>query len=306
MMKSSRILLIGGIVVLVLIILLFVGTSKAFFQESISIFLPLVQNNYPKPTPVATIIVPPTPPGMVLVPAGEFQMGCDSSNTTQSCIISELPLHTVYLDEFYIDKYEVTNEQYSLCVAAGACQPPGINSSETRPSYYDNPAYANYPVLMIWWYWAEDYCTWLDKRLPTEAEWEKAARGSSDTRMFPWGNTQPNCKLANLTDSKTEVGCVGDTNEVGSYPEGVSPYGALDMIGNVSEWVSDWYDEDYYSSYPPDAWPPNPTGPRTYTSDKSFRGGAYWNYWYEARTSMRDYGFIDQWGDIGIRCVKSP
>jgi serine/threonine-protein kinase len=172
---------------------------------------------------------------LIYIPAGKFNMGYGTGNADES------PAHDVMLDDYWIDRTEVTNGQYALCVEAGVCAPPISNGSFARTDYYNNAVYEDYPVIYVNYEQAQDYCEWAGRRLPTEAEWEKAARGT-DGRIYPWGNTAPSPNLLNFNRN------VGDTSAVGSYPNGASPYGVMDMAGNVVEWVADWYDARYYNS----------------------------------------------------------
>ena len=244
----------------------------------------------------------------ILIPAGEFVMGsteeevdaalemCNASygDCERSWFADEQPQHTVYLDDYYIDKYEVTTARYQACVDAGACDAPQASSSDTRESYFGNPEYADYPVIKVTWFQAEAFCAWEGKRLPTEAEWEKAARGT-DGRTYPWGNEAPDAGLLNYDEN------VGDTTPVGSYPAGASPYGALDMAGNVWEWVNDWYGEDYYRQSPRD----NPPGPAT-GAYRVLRGGSWGGSDYDVRSARRINYFPVNWGySSGFRCVRS-
>jgi formylglycine-generating enzyme required for sulfatase activity len=179
---------------------------------------------------------------MVCVPEGEFLMG--SHDGDPGAYEIEKPRHMVYLDAFWIDKYEISNTQYGRCVEAGVCDAP--RCEQGSPTYGD-ASKPDHPVQCVDWEEAKTYSAWVGGRLPTEAEWEKACRGT-DHQIYPWGNSAPDCSKANYSD------CTGDwnvVNPVGSYPEGASPYGALEMAGNLGEWVADWSVADYYSNSPP-------------------------------------------------------
>ena len=226
---------------------------------------------------------------LVYVPAGRFIMGSNDGEN------DERPAHEVYLDAYWIDKYEVTNAQYRYCVSAGKCDKP---SNKLYYEYYDNPGYANHPVVDVSWRNANDYCTWAGRRLPSEAEWEKAARGT-DGRTYPWGNGSPSASLLNYNFNKRDTTV---TTAVGSYPNGVSPYGALDMAGNVWEWVADWYDASYYSKSPVG----NPTGPSA-GEDRVWRGGSWASNDSDVRSTTRGEIFpiyLNQ--TCGFRCAASP
>lgn len=225
------------------------------------------------------------------VPAGPFLMGSDRNDA--NALAYEWPQRTVTLDAFWIDETEVTNGQYALCVAAGRCVPPISLRSATRPNYYSDPAYANHPVIYVNWAEARDYCAWAGRRLPTEAEWEKAARGL-DGALYTWGNSAPSLARANFNRARS------DTAAVGSYADSASPFGALDMAGNVYEWVNDWYLGAYYAEAPET----NPLGPTTGTL-RVLRGGAWNSEGREIRAASRySYGPTRRENFIGFRCAR--
>ncbi len=228
---------------------------------------------------------------MVFIPTGEFLMG--SKQGESGAYDDEYPQHMVYLDAYWIDQIEVTNAQYSLCVMAGDCQRPSSTKSATRNSYYGNAKFANYPVIYVSWDDAQAYCAWAGGRLPSEAEWEKAARGT-EGRIYPWGNQTPNCNLANY------IRCASDISPAGSLPGGASPYGLFDMAGNVYEWVADWYSETYYASSPAS----NPIGPPS-GQTRVMRGGA-WNYASRVvRVANRGGGVpVNRLSGVGFRCSR--
>lgn len=249
------------------------------------------------PLPTATIVTTPTPGlgamisgrdgmSMVYVPEGEFTMGSDMNPDEQ-------PIHQVALDAYWIDQTEVTNAMYRGCVAANQCRPLNHISSNSRDSYFYDPNFSNYPVVHVSWNDASDYCAWAGRRLPTEAEWEKAARGAHGN-LYPWGNEDPNSTLINLD--------LIDTTAAGQYPAGASFYCAFDMAGNVWEWVSDRYGESYYTDSPSS----NPTGPEE-GAFRVLRGGSWFHLDGSDRSSER-YHNSDRFNSnkIGFRCAVTP
>lgn len=202
---------------------------------------------------------------LVFIPAGEFIMGSEANNMDADR--DETPSHIVFIDSFWMDKTEVTNAMYGQCISTGACAPPAQTKFHTMPEY------SNHPVLGVSWEQASAYCHWAGRRLPTEAEWEKAARGT-DGRRYPWGDTFDATKT-NLSSNYP--------SPVGSFPQGSSPYGVMDMAGNVFEWTATWGDRGYV-----------------------VRGGAWTKYYFRGRVSDRGTqltpDFINY--DIGFRCVR--
>ncbi len=246
----------------------------------------------------------------VYVPSGEFIMGAEdfyARRTTEGGrAYPELPVNTLFLEAYWIDKYEVTNSQYGLCLKAGACPEVHLSSSETRSDYFGNPEFSNYPVIWVTWHMARAYCEWAGRRLPTEAEWEKAARGT-DGRMYPWGNEPLSGEKANFCD----INCprtianpnyddgYADTSPVGSYSDGASPFGAMDMAGNVWEWTS-----TLIQPYPYNA--DDGREDQEVWGERVWRGGPWSNGTWWMRSSLRYRSSPDYWGvNLGFRCASS-
>jgi formylglycine-generating enzyme required for sulfatase activity len=272
-------------------------------------------------TPVISTatLVPPTdtPPStaadMVHVPAGEFIMGSPQGEGSDD----EHPQHTVYLDAFYIDKYEVTNAQFAQFLNEQGNQEedgvtwldiedPDCRITERGGQYQPKSGYSDHPVNEVSWYGARAYCEWAGKRLPTEAEWEKAARGT-DGRTYPWGNAfdgsrvnfcDRNCEY-DWKDTGADDG-YARTAPVGSYPAGASPHRALDMAGNVCQWVADWYDTGYYANSPES----NPRGPAS-GDYRVIRGSSWYDDAAYVRAAYRYRDYPDATDhSVGFRCAR--
>jgi len=247
-------------------------------------------------------VAEPCPPDMRYVPCGPFLMGAPDAGGAED----EHPEHIVRVSAFCIDRFEVTNRQYAECVHAAACDPPYSPASATRPAYYSDDAFADYPVVHVDWPFARTFCAWRGKRLPSEAEWEKAARGgcelaspttcgTEDELWYPWGDTGPACSSANFS------GCGGDTAVVGTHGAGTSPYGVEDAAGNVAEWTGDWYEVDGYASCATGC--TDPRGP-TDGASRVIRGGAWSDPADGLRVSKRDARPSSFAGDgVGFRCA---
>lgn len=239
---------------------------------------------------------------MVLIPAGEFTMGSTREEakyifelnpriSSEDWFYDEQPSHQVYLDSFYLDKYEVTNKEFKKFVNETGYIPKG--KWEKICSAYENSDHL--PAVGLTWLDANSYAKWSGKRLPTEAEWEKAVRGGKDGFIYPWGNKVDTTK-ANLQNSN-------GPKPVGSYPS--NGFGIYDMVGNAQEWCSDWYSADYYQKSPYQ----NPRGPKNGDYHVVRGGSWYLNYLFYARCAFRTYvdtaytSIIDV---VGLRCAYSP
>jgi len=299
--------------------------SKTLTGQSVVaniIYTPTPSATASNSTPLPTEITDTQGVTMHLVPEGGFTMGSSVANAYEICTLfqeheialscskddylHEAPTHDVGLSNYYMDVYEVSNAQYAACVTEGKCVPPLLLDSNMYSNYYGREYFTNYPMINVNWQMAETYCEWRGARLPTEAEWEKAAHGINQS-THPWNSYNASWDLfdpdfyinkANVYLGSINSGGQKDTIEVDKNPAGVSPYGMYNMAGNIAEWVADWYAADYYSESPST----NPQGPDSGTY-KVVRGGSFYNY--EIRTTARfffdpaDYEIY-----IGFRCAK--
>lgn len=259
---------------------------------------------------------------MVLVPAGSFQMGGLAEDAFLECQLfrtdcergsfeNEEPIHSVTLDAFFMDQFEITNEQYAVFLNATGNQEGGgstwLNSTEdgahvhlVNDIWQADPGFENHPVIFVTWFGAKAFCEWRGAALPTEAQWEKAARGGLEDALYPWGDEAPVCDSVGLNGAQHNA-CGGSTVPVGSFaPNG---FGLYDMAGNVYEWVEDWFSADYYASSPEI----NPTGPEGELERRVMRGGSWTLSANNLRVAGRGRNVPDgSFRGVGFRCVSVP
>lgn len=256
---------------------------------------------------------------MMQIPAGNFQMGCEPQDL---CLGNERPKHEIYLSTYYIDVYEVTNVKYAAFLNAHGndCEgyecadkdDPEIRVHESGGVWTADSGFEDHPMVEVSWFGANAFCAYYGGRLPTEAEWEKAAKGATEHYNYPWGDTWiPNAANYGENNDPWETGETPETNPIGYYDgsdhdgayqtsDGRSPYGLYDMAGNVEEWVNDWFDWDYYSVSPST----DPPGPMTGT-DRIARGGGWgWVPWMLRSSYRHIYEPTIMYLVIGFRCAR--
>ena len=257
-------------------------------------------------------------PALVFIPAGVFRMGSDAGDMDES------PMHGVYLSAYCIARYEVTNKEYmDYCESSDDCKEPASKAVEGVDDYYGEQEYWNYPVVHVTWDQAQAYCESQGFSLPTEAQWEKAARGGecltgepdeggscessnpNETRQYPWGDDEPTCELANFDDYDGAGQCVGMPVSVETLERGISPYGLYNLSGNVAEWTYDYYAANYYDQTSADgAVPVDPVNEESGEGKKVYRGGSYFSLASEIRVTKREGTFaISEAGTLGFRCA---
>jgi serine/threonine-protein kinase len=257
--------------------------------------IPLTPTITPSPTIAA-------PPGMVYIPAGIFWMGANPEDGQANA--NEKPGHSVEVSAFFIDQYEVSNDDYRRCVTAGNCEiPRGVHSPQSPNVAYGNPAFDNLPVVLVSHRMASLYCEWLGKRLPREAEWEKAARGSADPRIYPWGNAWEGER------ANSAMGNLGPVPIFTYTPKGCSPFGVCNMVGNVAEWIADAYSPTFYADSIRTLIPPavirDPFNSDFNSGNFVIRGGSFKSNAFDSRISKRTFRTAGEAvDDLGFRCVK--
>jgi len=232
---------------------------------------------------------------MVAIDGGLVWVGTDNDT------YSDAPIKQVVIPTFRIDAFEVTNSQFADCVSAGKCPEPGIKGFDQIPDYYESDTYADAPVAYVTWYQAGAYCAWQGKRLPTELEWEAAARGA-DGNIYPWGDAEPTCDYAHYGECNQVREAGTGPMAVGSLEMGATEGGVYDLAGNMAEWTADWYDDDLYNKFVDGEMPIRPEAGRS----KVIRGGS----WYceaDRMLSFKREAFppVYRAGNVGFRCAES-